>query len=41
MYKLINLLLNFNTETKYNFQRDITWSVIIALLLFLFVNIYR
>jgi len=41
MYKLINLLLNFNTGTKYNFQRDITWGVIIMLLLSLFVNIYR
>jgi hypothetical protein len=41
MYKIINLLFNFNTGTKHNFQRDITWGVIIMLLLSLFVNIYR
>ena len=37
--KLIELLLNWNTGKKINFERDIIWGVILTVILLLMMNI--
>jgi hypothetical protein len=37
--KLIELLLNWNTGKKFNFERDIIWGVILTVILLLMMNI--
>ena len=37
--KLIELLLNWNTGKKINFERDIIWGVFLTIIIFLIMNI--
>jgi hypothetical protein len=39
MYKILDLLLNFNTGKKINFERSIVWGFIIFFLLFVLIKL--
>jgi len=39
MYKLIDLLFNFNTGKKINFERSVAWGFIMFFLIFALIKL--